>query len=346
MSASSVTIPNYKGIVEGFTNTPCATSLLCVDSEDRFKNYVDERNALPPSSALPFGTINNSPYNFTISRNESIVNGKPSRIFVSEANFELAIPNVNIRTNRIRIASTDFGGNDLNTIITLGEGFYKPSQLATAMQNAIRAQDPSGIYGLGVFTMTYGISGTGAGAVEMPIFQYATNTSTYISFQDLSGSEYTFGPRSKQLFDLLGFGDYNRAGQENGRGGTTFALWTKFIDIACPQLTAVQNLKDTMTEPSARSVLCRLYLNDSSTPTNVSPSSSAFAPAGTQPGIFYRQFSFPKAIQYIPTLPIGGALTFICYDDSGFPLSETVGLNTVAVPYRSNWSITLLITEN
>lgn len=344
--SSSVVLPNYKGIVEGFTNTPCATSLLCIDSEDRYRNYIEERDALPPSSALPFGTTNNSPYSFTISRNESIVNGRPTRIFCTEINWEHAIPNVNVRTNSIRISSTDFLGNDLNAIVTLVDGFYKPSQLATAMQNAIRALDPLGTYKLNTFTMTYGISTTGAGTSEMPIFEYNTNSVAYISFQDLSGSEYIYGPRSKQLFDLLGFGDINRAGAASGRGGTTFALWTKFIDIVCPQLTAVQNLRDTMTEPSARSVLCRLYLNDSSTPTNVAPSSSAFAPAGTQPAIFYRQFSVPKAIQYIPTLPIGGSLNFVCYDDSGFPLSETVGTNSAGVPYRSNWSLTLQITEN
>jgi hypothetical protein len=97
-----------------------------------------------------------------------------------------------------------------------------------------------------------------------------------------------------------------------------------------------------------RDVLCRLYITEpGAMGKDVQPTSFAFAPPGCSPTTIYRNFTYPKQIQWLPNQPLGGDLQFDVFDDEGDLLS-TIDNYSNALPNgnSTNWSMTLLITEN
>lgn len=335
----SVILPNYSARDSAITQRPTSTAIMAIDSEDRYKDFTEAR--LLPADVR---SLNATPYDFTIQKSQPIINGGFTRIGVSEVSFQYTVPNINPKTNRI-LMSYQVGAGPIvpPQVITLPPGFYTPSQIASALQALIRAVD---VPNLGAFTMVYGVGGTTGTA---PLFSYATNAvGVNIAFFPVRVSDgYTFGPQSKQLFDLLGFFGPTNTGNSAlvpvNNGAPTFCQSTRYIDIVCTQLTAVQAVKDAMSQPVSRDILCRLYLASPSDPINVSPTSSTFCPPGCAPFTLYRDFSTPKQIQWMPNFPFGGYLQFQVYDDNG----DILWLSDPASGKNcTNWSMTMLATEN
>ncbi len=94
---------------QGVTVRPASSSLFCISSADRYKTIEDRRNT--PTS----------PYRFTITKNESLLNGFMSRLALTEVKFSWGIANVLVSagTNTIQITS-----GPTTDVITLPEGFY------------------------------------------------------------------------------------------------------------------------------------------------------------------------------------------------------------------------------
>lgn len=320
------------------TTRPSSTALLCIDSEDRYKDYLVSRANLT------------TPYSFSIQKNESIMNGFFTRIGVTEVVFPWVIPNINPKTNRIFLRYQLGAGPIAVALITLVPGFYIPSALASAIQVAVRAVAPAA-GDLGSFTMTYG-------ADNFPIFQYNSNqVGTKVAFDPLPYNNFVVAPGfypfpevTKQLYDVLGFTTSQNSitplppGGIDFQGGLTYAQSTRYFDIVCTQLTANQPLKDTMTQAVARDVLCRIYVGDAiGVQSTVVASSATFSPPGCAPTTIYRNFSHPKQIAWSPDCPIAGFLQFDVYDDTGAPLSESDPFSFAA--NNCNWSLTLQISE-
>jgi len=328
-------MPTYSASEPALTQRPASTALLVIDSEDRFPDYVTSR-AIPRT----FPVAGNTPYNFSITRNQSILNGFLTRLAVTEINFPWAIPNINVKTQSIQW-SAQVGAAPLTTgIITLAVGFYTPFQLAAAFQAAVRTATS-----IATFTMQYGNSVTASGSD--PSFAYGTGAAgTDIAFAPLpnNSAAYPFPPQTKQLFDLLGFNTtYNSNLAEFAiTNRYTFCQAIRYIDICCPTLTYNQSLKDTMSQNIARDSLCRIYLGDANIPGNADLATAAFCPPGCQPFTIYRNFASPKQIQWLGNQPVPGKLEFQVYDDTGALLSESIGLDGLAL----DWSMTLLVTEN
>lgn len=333
---------------------PPSSSLLCIDSEDRFPNYIAKRSA-------NYTDYNGSPYDFQITKNESMMSGFMTRLGVTEVVFPWVISNINSYTHQIGFGYAYGAGAVTYVNIDLVEGFYSPAQLAAELQRVIRTIDG----GLSAFTMTYGKSGT-------PTFDYAGDpgtAGTLVGFQPLTynSTDYPYGSQTKQLFDLLGFNTVTTAGLGNDAvrdaqgsadaieiptgsgddflgGGDTFAQSIRYIDIVCSQLTYNQGLKDTMSQQIARDTLCRLYVaqDGSSDALASGPGDATFSPVGTYPFTIHRQFSTPKMIQWTPNQPVPGGLRFEVYDDAGNNLVFASSL----VEQLSDWGMTLLVTEN
>lgn len=228
----------------------------------------------------------------------------------------------------------------VTSTITLAYGFYTPAQLAAAVQVAVRALDAS----LAGFTMIYG-------ELEQCKMTYDTNSNgVALAFLPMiaNSTAYPYSSRTKQLFDVLGFLDSNKDWLSTASGGgLTLCQAIRYIDIVCPQLTYNQALKDTMSQPTARDSLCRIYIANESAPSTISPSSAFFVPPGCAPTTIYRDFSQPKQIQWLPNQPIVGALRFQVFDDQGEPLADSDP--ATQAPYylnRTDWSMSMLITEN
>lgn len=318
---------NYSAEEKALTNRPASSALLAVDAFDRYTNYLEARDT----------DVIKPAYAFTINKSESLMNGFFTRIGVSEVVFPWTIPNINPMTQEIVVEYTVGAGPVQTANIILEHSFLTPAQLAARLQIEIRALDA----GLAAFTMTYGVKSVGlAYPVNLPVFQYMTNNpNTDIAFHPVAGGD----PNRKQMFDLLGFTDEVETRQLEGFGEATYAQATRYIDIVCSQLTNNQALKDTMTQRTARDVLCRVYLGDAaSIQSTVSPSSAAFCPPGCAPTIIYKNFTVPKFIQWLPNQPVPGNLKFEVFDDSGYNLDDMAPVEGES----ADWSLTLLVSEN
>jgi len=338
MSASRLGLPSYSTIDHGQTIRPSATSLLTIDSDDRFKDYAA---SIAESTSTSY---NISPYNFKIEKSESLIAVPPTRLAVTEAMFQWSIPNINKKTNKILVSYSIGGVITSNVLISLNTGFHTPAQLAAALQAKIRHD----IVALSGFTMTYGIdtvdSGSGVLPTNMPVFEYTTGSLVdQIAFSPLPATAGIPGTQ-KQLFNLLGFNSLNTELGIGGQSGITYCQAISYIDIVCTQLTALQTIRDTTSQSVRRDALCRLYITNPSDVSNVPCSNSAFCPPGCAPFTLYRDFATPKQVFWVPNQPVGGSLEFIVYSDDGTPLSESD--STYAGSNYTNWAITMLLSEN
>lgn len=315
---------NYSAKDTAVTQRPPSSALLCIDSEDRYSDV--------PSSRVSPTSVSQTPYDFTITKRESLMNGFFTRVGVSEVVFPWVIPNINPKTNRMRVS---FNGNP-PVQISITPGFYSPSALAAAIQVAVRAVNVA----LNAFTITYGASGA-------PLFEYATNNATVVAFYPIVANSpgYSYDlTTTRQLFDVLGFNASNQLETTSYFGGSTYCQAVRYIDIVCSQMTYNQALKDTMSQKIARDVLCRVYVGDAAGVQSTVPVSSAtFCPPGCAPTTIYKNFAVPKYIQWMPNQPVPGFLRFEVYDDQGVILTEQ---DPGAYSAKTDWSMTMLVSEN
>jgi len=325
---------------------PSSTSLLTIDSEDRFANYLEADAAIGLNPTI----LNVSPYDFTIRKAESLMNGFFTRIGISEVNFPWAIPNINQISQTVDVAYKFQGGAETVETVIMPVGFYTPHEIAAYIQEAVR--NLTGIVG---FTMSYGKDEVGNGAAGNPSFSYATNDADYqVAFRRITGPSTP--PSQKQLFNLLGFSALNSNFQLAAYGAYTYCQYTRYVDICCFQLTNNQALKDQTSQTIARDALCRIYLGDALIPGNIpvrildsvgaNIPNPAFCPPGCAPTTIYRNFTTPKQIQWIPNQPVPGFLRFSLFDDTGTSLTKTVEFTDYATGVFLDWSMTMLVSEN
>lgn len=299
------------------TTRSSSTALFCIDSADRYKTIVEEQFGLE------------SPYRFLIHKNrQSLLNGFFTRIAVTEIVFPYFIPNINARTNTIEVI---YNGGAAATLTIPVQGFYSPPQLASTIEALLIPLTNPGA------TVTYTTTGqflfnVGAGNT---LILYPT-TATKFSLFDLIGGE----------------ADWINPGGQILTSKVTRCRYTDFIDIVSPELTYNQDVKDGSSDPIVRDTLCRIYLEDETSP--IVPVYQTAAPAGpvmpssvaipgTYPLTIYRKFPHPKQIQWNNTQPIGN-LSFEVYDSRG----ELLTTNYAPMPdYKCpDWRMTLLVSEN
>lgn len=329
------------------TIRPSSTALLTIDSEDRYTDYIQAR------------AISTSPYNFSITKSESLMPGFITRLGISEVVFPWSIPNINLKTQTINFVY-NIGAGEVPATLTLAVGFYTPTQLASILEADISGAGATG------FTMTYGssyvdISNTVLVAFDAPYFSYSMADPTHtIRFlpQTYNSSSYPYPPQTKQLFDVLGFTSVNSQNLAQGAGGFTLCQAIRYVDIVCNQLTNSQAQKDQTSQTIARNMLCRVYLGDGGAggQSTIAPSSPSFCPPGCAPTVIYRNFTVPKQIQWIPNQNIPGFLQFQVYDDAGDLLDNSLGFSGatggIIAPIPGDiqsqaldWSLTMLVSE-
>jgi hypothetical protein len=320
-----------------------STSLLTIDSEDRWADYNQAR----AQQAGPFL----DPFNFRLQGNQVLSTGFFTRLGVSEVVMPWC-PNINPKTNKI-IINWDVSGSPtvLNQTITLLGGFYNPQLLAATMQTQVRALTGNPLPG---FTMTFG-------GLDYPSFAYSSNVAgTNISFSPVpyQSATYPYPATTKQLFDVLGFTNANNPLDASGnplpipgtvqpsgvsfyRGLFTLCQAIRYVDIVCPRLVAYQGLFDGSSQGNARDSLCRVYLGGFV--SQLATVDDNFSPIGTLPVVVYRNFTNPKQIQWIAKQNISANLEFQVYGDDGqlFSSNFKEGVGT-----QENWSMTLLLSEN
>lgn len=380
MATSYFEKPAFSPEAGVITTRPSSTALLTIDSEDRYQaGYPQSRASQTPNESGTISVLANaSPYDFTITKNESIMNGFFTRLGLTEVSFDWAIPNINPKTNRIYVSwsnlTTNVSGQALVGLFNGAGTFATPFEIAAEVKSNVQAANVN----LSGFDMTYG---QGYGASGYPQFYYDSGASNVsVSFQPLvynnanwsNANYYPYPETTKQLFDLLGLTNANTTfsstvGNGPGQAGQTYSSTatycqaTQYIDIVCSQLTYNQPLKDTMSQPIARDSLCRLYLGDMNgfTANNLKCNDSNFCPPGCRAGTIYRQFQTPKMINWLSAgkayQPVPGSLRFQVYDDAGALLTEMCGETNLSGGIINsqltltdflNWRATLLVSEN
>jgi hypothetical protein len=318
-----------------------STSLLTIDSEDRWADYNQAR-AQQPGPYL-------DPFNFRLQGNQVLSTGFFTRLGVSEVVMPWC-PNINPKTNKITINWTvPLVVGSQSTTITLVDGFYTPDNLASTIQTLVRNIPGAP---LPTFTMTYG-------NLDYPAFTYGSaETGVYVSFSPVpyQTADYPYPSTTKQLFDVLGFNNTNDPRDASGNpapvpglgtppgiylGHFTLCQAIRYVDIVCPRLVAYQGLFDGSSQGSARDSLCRVYLGGFQ--SNLQVNDSDFAPIGTLPVVVYRNFTTPKQIQWIAKQNISANLEFQVYGDDGQLFSSNFEETNLT---QENWSMTLLLSEN
>jgi len=296
------------------TIRPSSTALMCIDSSDRYKSLEAQR----------IGGV--SPYSFSITRNQALMNGFFRRVALTDIVFPWYVPNVNQKTCNLAYDSSIIGNGE----ITLGIAFYTPVQLAAAVQAALIADGVVGITVQYLDGKFYVDAGAGNTIAFIPV-----------TFVPPAPREDQF-----QLFDMMGFSIVNQAPAQTQTSRVTRCRFTEYVDIVCPQLTYSQDLKDGSSDPSSRDMIARIYLeteNDQPSPVWIAgiPTNASNTIPGTYPFTIYRQFATPKQINWDNIQPLGN-LTFEVYDDKGQLLSGYVQQDD-SYP---DWRFSMLFSEN
>jgi hypothetical protein len=332
MSFISAQVARHLAVTEepqdvAVTVRPSSTALFCVDSADRYESY--QARALAPTG----------PYFFSISRNQSLLNGFFKRIALTEIVFPYYIPNINNETDSIEFSDN---GGALQTITIPTPGFYTPALLASTLEGLLQIAT-----GNALLTVTY-LNG---------IFNFQTNAADTLAFA--RGNYGGQGARLTefQLYDLLNLSGPGVNGLTTAAtalvSGVTRCRYTEYVDIVSSQLTYNQDLKDGSSDPVVRDMVARVYIEDETSPIipvykSVAPDGVIMTPdvaiPGTYPMTIYRKFPHPKQILWNKRQPLGN-LTFEVYDDKGQLLSAHLGA-VYPDSTMPDWRMTLLVSEN
>lgn len=276
-----------------------ATANLMIDSADR-----DE-------------TIFSSPWDYQITKRESIQNGYMTRIGTTEVVLEWCEPNISaIRGNNTIIMDISATAGDVFAqTITFPSGFYTVAEALDYL--AEQLTDLSGTTGARFEALqeaggaTYIVATTGTAELKV-------NDDTALS--EKLGLDAT--PNYQPALLVSECADIRPY---------------RYIDFTSSQLTYCQDLKDNSTTPISRDVLCRWYMAWDQ-PPEVDIYGFPILMGYTK-FVARRLFNPPKQIKWDTNQPIGN-LAFQVYDENGDLLQDLSG------PQTSNWLMTLQLSEN
>jgi len=269
-----------------------ATANLMIDSEDR------DENRYP------------SPFDFFISKPESLLNGFFNRIGTTEVVLTWNEPNIPIESPfSILVGSTV-------TTIQVPAGFYTVEALLKYIVAELNAA---------AIGTTFSISNPYGAPVSL------TGTNAFSVVQTELSEALSLEPGVADINQLVNTPDLRNY---------------RYIDFVSSQLTYNQDLKDASTATAVRDVLCRWYFSWDN-PTLVDGYGYPIL-QGYQPFSQRRLFSPPKQIRWDSIQPVG-QLSFQVYTPTGqlvqsAALTQPSGADVKYLP--SDWLMTLQVSEN
>jgi hypothetical protein len=319
------------------TTRPSSMAVFGVDSDDRYKDYAVRR--VKPSY----------PFSINITKNESLLNGFFTRIAVSEFRMYWTLPNIGAVWGNNTLTYYESVTPATHTI-TIPAGYYDLQDLMLVIEALVQADG------------------------FLPSFIAAANANGTTSYGTGDAKTFYWVPptsKTRTLYDMLNLVNTlpTPTAATTQQGGVANMKSTDFVDLVSPQLTYNQDLKDGSTAPLVRDMLARIYLDDNNreftrTQTNLFDASGnpagrqvpQYTPddgiTGTSPFMIYRQFPYPKQVQWNNSQPLGN-LTFELYDDQGRSIQELWNAVQLASSpqgqYYANsfvWNATLLVSEN
>ena len=201
------------------------------------------------------------------------------------------IPNVNPRNNTLYLE--DSAG--LPFILTVPEGFYLPSELATAVEDLLNATATGGAgaaFGYGSWTVSWD-SINNTFTIQSWVLPPGTVGPTFRILPKLNAGDLPDGV-SSTLAEMMGF---NAVGEEYVnivKSSYASMLYTAYVDIQSDIICKNQMVRDSSTNyKTGNNILARIYIcadrRYSVSDTNV---------IGTRPFHLWEEFSAPKVIQW------------------------------------------------
>lgn len=252
------------GTERGFVFRPPATANLMIDSADR-----------------PNPTTS-SPYDFQITRGQSILNGFFTRAATTEVVLEWCQNNIEQGTIGVDISGVAH-------TITVPNGIYTVAEL---LEQIVEELD-----GVGVVGYNFAVTQDGG-----KVFIYSGNTN--LDFEFTSDPDGILAKLDMAL-------NVNANAQQVG---CPDLRPHRYIDFVSSQLTYPQQLKDASTQAITRDVLCRWYFAEDS-PENLDQYGFPILMGYTR---FCRRrlFNPPKYIRWDNNLPIGNISFQVYAEDS------------------------------
>ena len=294
------------------------SAYLLIDSQDRYT--IDKEGYYIQDNET-------SPNNIYISHQRLNGFGEIKRASVTDVSFPWRTPNVNIKNNYfyLNINGTDY-------YLTVPEGFYKPSELASQMQ--IIANGAAGFRTVA--------SSTGV-PVYTDIGQPWDITTNAIGKFTIVATDATFTTRT--LTDVTGYeSSLNQLmnfyvvpatiPKSDNTGGIPTMSYTRYIDFVSTNLTKHQRLKDSLTQLNYTNIIYRLYLENS---LDMPLTDDTFF--GSRPVDLYRQVTNPKYMMWNKNEMVS-AVDIQLYDDAG---------ELLYIPFQewdTNYLITMLLSES
>jgi len=344
---------SYDRLNKGVDIRNPSTSNFLVSSTDRYP-YI----GVATTGAFVGAITTTTPFNFTISKTNSLFNG-----FFTRA----AVAQVDLWWNKFNISSiagvgpyngnqagTYFGTNTFTVTVagatknfTVPDGFYNVAQVLDTMVLLLNQATPTG-FGAGAFQLVDAENVTGATfpnnlVGKCKALENTAGNDFYFSSKTLdirtpTGAIQTIPVRG--LADMLSFPTFPSAPAAT----STYPFYYitspnlqayPYIDFTSPQLTAVQDIKDTSTGQTNPDTLYRWVFSDT-----IRPGDDAYGYPqlqGYRPFKVQRTLPFPKQIRLDPLLPVG-QVQFQVVDANGNEL-------TLSQPEECEYNMLFLISE-
>jgi hypothetical protein len=294
------------------------SAYLLIDSQDRY--VINKDGAYQATPEI-------SPNNIYISHQRLNGFGEIKRASVTDIYFPWRTPNVNQRNNifQLRILGVDY-------YLTVPEGFYKPSELASQMQ--IIANGAAGfrtIASQGI-TPVYTTAGQPWNITTNAIgkFTIVATDATFITETETDVKGYQ--SYLNQLMNFLVVP--STTPRSDFTGGIPSMAYTHYIDFVSTNLTKHQRLKDSLTQLNYTNIIYRLYLENS---LDMPLTNDNFF--GSRPVNIYRQVANPKYMMWNKNEMVS-AVDIQLYDDAG---------ELLYIPFQdwdANYLITMLLSES
>jgi hypothetical protein len=336
-----------------------ATAIFAIDSADRYTLDNDGRRV-----------DRQTPFNFTIYKGQSVLNGFIKRLALTELNMEWNVPNVNSYNNKFAIAinGPDVSGIFQNVKVEVPIGFYTPTELAVALEELINDEiDNNNYLDTGITadfkvvidpkTLYIDISGDISGGVGNVVLSLPT--------VDLSGDATDIA--SCSIYEMLGLAsllssplmridDNEYVGPTRIIGNYASYAYTRYIDIVSDNLTKKQEVRDSTTQPPEQggtNLLARIYIpGNQNAESRYDSEETGCNIVGTRPFMLYKEFKTPKYI-YWDSREFINLIDIKLYDDNGRELFQynnssigNDGASTIIAGNTAEFQLSILASEN
>lgn len=298
-----------------------ATANLMIDSADRVADI---------SGGISY--FRQTPFNFTIQKNQQLMNGFFHRIGTSEVVLEWDVPNINSALNNT-LLRWDISGQTVSTII--GDGFYTVAELLDQIPDSMNISMASA----GLPSTSYGLFST------VPL---TTTAVTAYQLRNTQAIPYNFSTTKLINTVMTEPSQHTNSSLKTYRKAIDLRPF-RYIDFVSEQLTYNQQLKDNDTTSHPRSVLNRWYFDWDSPPDFDFDGFPIYM--GYTPFRARRIYNPPKQIRWESNQPLGN-LSFQVYDEDGQNLeylrtsNTAIGAGKEDYTNSTNWLMTLQISEN